>query len=350
MRNCLAQAESKQQKAINDYNTNDLSAKIERLDTCIAEMDIKAAEIDVANKLVDCASQIVQIERVVEDKQLSEENANKYIKEGNYASNFIKAGSLYSTTKKNIESFDTELTLGKVGLSLGEMHKNYVSSLSITNDNPKSTQEEVNEICKIQIIEPDKQELESINTEKQQLDTHIQQALNDIVKGAGSNEVIDDWINDLQYIGTRLDEGQHDDAITRINIMETRIEDFQIYVTNENINLDAKVKELKILEQQVDELTARTQTAISEYVGKGSEIIVDKLETQMKTVSSLEQMPANIVDDFAKYSKSVMEQVDTQLKSTQATTQIQVDPQLMNKCKVVNENCKQFSNGQTQTF
>ena len=356
---CLAQAESKQQEVVSYINPNDLFEKKEQLDICIDEMNIKATEIDVANKLVDCASQILQIERVVEAKQLSEENANKYIN-GNYTINLQKTGSLYSTTKENIERFDTELTLGEIGLNLFEMSKNYENSLSITNDNPKSTQEEVDELCKIPIIEQDKQDVENINTDKQQLDIHIQQALNDVVKDIGSNEVIDDWINDLQYIETCLTEEQHDangrlyykisDAITRINIMENRIDDFQMYATMGNINLDDKVNELKILEQQVDELTARTKTATSEYVGKGSEIIVDKIDTQIKAVSSLEQMPANIVDDFTKYNESVMKQVAIQLKATQKTTQIQVNPQLMDKCKNVNETCKQFSNGQIQTI
>lgn len=141
-----------------------------------------------------------------------------------------------------------------------------------------------------------------------------------------------------------------DDAIARVNIMEKRIEEFQLYTTRENIVSEDKVQELKILEQQVDELITRTQTATSEYVGQGSEIIVDKIDSQMKAVSSLEQIPTNIVDDFTAYSESVMKQVATQLKTTQEITQIQVNPQLMSKCKVVNETCKQFSNGQTQTF
>lgn len=356
---CLAQAESKQQEVVSYINPNGLFAKKEQLDICIDEMNIKATEIDVANKLVDCASQILQIERVVEAKQLSEENANKYIN-GNYTINLQKTGSLYSTTKENIERFDTELTLGEIGLNLFEMSKNYENSLSITNDNPKSTQEEVDELCKIPIIEQNKQEIDNINNDKQQLDIHIQQALNDTVKYIGSNEVIDDWINDLQYIETCLTEEQPDangklyykigDAIARINIMENRIDGFQMYATRENINLDDKVNELKILEQQVDELTSRTKTATSEYVGKGSEIIVDKIDSQMKTVCSLEQMPVNIVDDFTKYSESVMKQVASQLRTSQETTQIQVNPQLMDKCKNVNETCKQFSNGQIHTL
>ena len=85
-------------------------------------------------------------------------------------------------------------------------------------------------------------------------------------------------------------------------------------------------------------------------MGKGSEIMVDKLDNQIKTISSLEQMPANIVDDFTVYSESVIKLVSTQLKTTQESTQIQVNPQLMNKCKDVNEIRKQFSNGQIQTI
>ncbi len=350
----LGQAVNKQVEITSYINPNDISIKQKQLDVYITEMNTGVTEIDVANKLVDCASQVLQIERAIEDKRLSEENGKNYIN-GQYTSNFQEADGQYFTSKGNNGRFDEQSTLKQVVLDLFEMSKNYENSLSSVNDNPKSTQDEVDEICKIQIIEPDKQEIESINNDKQQLDTHIQQVLSDAVKDIGSDEVIDKWMRDLQEIENCLNEAKFvdskvEDAITRVNVMESRIEEFQLYTTREDISLDDKVTELKILEQQVDELTARTQTATSEYVGKGSEIIVDKIDTQMKAVSSLEQMPASIVDDFTAYSESVMKQVATQLKTTQETTQIQVNPQLMNKCKVVNEICKQFSNGQIQTF
>ena len=354
MYQCLIQAENKQQE-IAGYNS--LLIKQQQLDIYVTEMNTKVTEIDVANKLVDCASQVLQIERAIEDKRLSEENGKNYIN-GQYTSNFQEADGQYFTSKGNNVRFDEQSTLKQVVLDLFEMSKNYESSLSSVNGNPKSTQEEVDEICKIQTIEPDKQEIESINSDKQQLDTRIQQAINEVVKDIGSDEVIDDWIRDLQEIEICLTEKQRmgygfgyriDDAIARVNIMEKRIEEFQLYTTRENIASEDKVQELKILEQQADELITRTQTETSEYVGQGSEIIVDKIDNQVKTVSSLEQMPANIVDDFTAYSESVIKQVATQLKTTQEITQIQVNPQLMSKCRDINETCKQFSNGQIQT-
>lgn len=349
----LAQAENRQQEIVRYINPNNLISKQQQLGVCVADMNTKAMEIDIANKLVDCASQVLQIERAIEDKRLSEENAKNYINK-QYKENFLKADGQFSTSKENNERFDEQSTLEQVGFKLFEMSKNYESTLSITNDNPKSTQGEVDEICKIQIIEPDKQDIESINNDKQQLDTHIQQALSDAVKDIGSDEVLDNWMRDLQEIENCLNEAELDDkkvedAVKRVNMMEGRIEEFQLYTTRENIVSEDKVQELKILEQQVDELITRTQTATSEYVGQGSEIIVDKIDNQVKTVSSLEQVPANIVDDFTKYSESVIKQVATQLKTTQEITQIQVNPQLMSKCRDINETCKQFSNGQTQT-